>query len=114
MPTFDGSLRMPGEPGPGLDVVVDLNEETIALRASSGAIGTWRRNEVRVNALPDGFHLRAEGEEVILDISDDAEFAVAYGLTNAPPLLRRKMSSILRDRPPGVAELPEDFQLDSQ
>lgn len=110
MPTFDGSLRMPGEQGPGLQVVIDLDRETIALRAAAGDLGSWRRSEVRVNALPDGFHLRAEGEEVILDITHDAEFAIAYGLTNAPPALRRKISTILRDRSPSVTELPADFQ----
>jgi hypothetical protein len=110
MPTFDGSLRIPGEPGPGLHVVIDLNDETIRLRAAAGELGSWPRTQVRLNALPDGFHLRAEGEEVILDVDDDAEFAVAYGLTNAPPILRRKMSSILRDRPAGVSQLPEEYQ----
>lgn len=101
---------MPGDPGPGLDVLIDLNGETIRLRAPSGELGRWSRREVRVNALDDGFHLRAEGEEVILDITDDAAFAVAYGLTNAPPALRRKMSSIMRDRVAGVDQLPERFQ----
>lgn len=110
MPTFDGSLRMPGEPGPGLNVVIDLNEETIGLRASSGELGRWPKSQVRLNALPDGFHLRADGEEVILNIGEEARFAVAYGLTSAPPDLRRKMSSIMRDTLPGVAQLPEDFR----
>ena len=109
MPTFDGSLRIPGQPGPGLNVVIDLNEETIGLRAASGELGSWPRHDVRLNALPDGFHLRAEGEEVILDVTDDAAFALAYGLTNAPPTLRRKMSSILRQQP-GVSQLPEEYR----
>jgi hypothetical protein len=60
-------------------------------------LATWHRRDVRVIPLEDGFHIRAEGEEVILDITDDAEFAVALGLTSAPPLLRRKMSALLRD-----------------
>ncbi len=98
MKTFDGSLRMPGEPGPGLSVLIDLTDETISLRARSGDLGYWPRSAVRINAREDGFHLQADGEEVILDISDDAEFALACGLTSGPPLLRRKMSSILRDR----------------
>lgn len=98
MKTFDGALRMPGEPGPGLDVLIDLTDETIGLRAQAGDLGYWPRSEVRINALEDGFHLRADGEEVILDIRNDAEFALACGLASGPPLLRRKMSAILRER----------------
>jgi hypothetical protein len=90
---------MPGEAGPGLGVVIDLTDQTLTLRSQTGEIGHWSMGEIRVNALPDGFHLRAEGEEVILDIADDAEFAVALNLTSAPPLLRRKMSALLRARP---------------
>lgn len=98
METFDGALRLPGDRGPGLDVLIDLTDESIAVRASTGDIGQWPRSQVRINALPDGFHLRAEGEEVILEIDDDAQFAIACGLTNAPPVLRRKMSTLLRER----------------
>jgi hypothetical protein len=87
---------MPGETGPGLNVVIDLDRETIALRAAAGELGRWPRSAVRINALPDGFHMRAEKEEVILKIEDAPHFALACGLTNAPPHLRRQMSSILR------------------
>ena len=96
MGTFEGSLKLPGEVGPGLRVVIDLSDDVISLRAGAGDIGSWRREQVRINALDDGFHLRAEGEEVILDVTDDARFALACGLTAGPPLLRRKMSAILR------------------
>jgi hypothetical protein len=93
---FDGLLRLPGEVGPGLAVQIDLTDDLIALRAESGDIGSWPRDQVRINALDDGFHLRVEGEVVILDVAQDAEFALACGLTAGPPLLRRKMSAILR------------------
>jgi hypothetical protein len=95
---FDGSLKLPGETGPGLSVQIDLTDDTIAVRSTAGDIGAWPRSQVRINALEDGFHLRAEGEEVILDVSDDARFALACGLTAGPPLLRRKMSAILREQ----------------
>lgn len=98
MPSFEGKLRMPGEDGPGLDVTVDVTDAGMSMVAGSAELGRWRREEIVVNALPDGFHLRAEGELVILDVVDDAAFAVELGLTSAPPLLRRKMASLLRDR----------------
>jgi hypothetical protein len=98
MGSFDGKLRMPGEEGPVLRVTIDLTEGEMAMSADSGELARWPRDQVVVNALPDGFHVRAEGELVILDVGDDAEFAVELGLTTAPPLLRRKMASLLRDR----------------
>lgn len=97
MSEYQGSLRMPGDDGPPLDVVIDLTGDRIRMSAGSAQIGDWPKSAVRVNALPDGFHLRAEGEEVILDISDDARFAIDLGLRSAPPHLRRKMSALMRD-----------------
>jgi hypothetical protein len=51
---------------------------------------------MRISALPDGFHIRAEGESVILDVSDEARFAIELGLRNAHPALRQKMAALLR------------------
>lgn len=99
MASFEGRLRMPGEQGPGLQVTIDLTDQAMAMSSAAGELGRWPRNEVVVNALPDGFHLRAEGELVILDVGDDAEFAIELGLTTAPPVLRRKMATLLRERP---------------
>lgn len=97
MSAYQGSLRMPGDDGPPLDIIIDLTEDRIRMSAGSAQIGDWPKSDVRVNALPDGFHLRAEGEEVILDITEDARFAVDLGLKSAPPHLRRKMSALMRD-----------------
>ncbi len=97
MSRYEGSLRMPGENGSGLGVTVDLSDAAITVRAGDAELGTWNRGQVLVNAQPDGFHMRVEGEEVILDISDDAHFAVELGLMTAPPLLRRRMAAIMRE-----------------
>lgn len=96
MPQFDGLLRMPGEQGPGLGVHIDLTSELLTVRSDTTEIGSWPLSSIRVNALPDGFHLRAEGDEVILDLAHDAEFAIALGLKTAPPILRRRMAALLR------------------
>lgn len=97
MAIYQGNLRMLGEEGRGIGVTIDLTEDRLALQSGATEIGNWSRSEMRVNALPDGFHMRVEGEEVILDISRDAEFAVELGIMNAPPLLRRRMSALMRE-----------------
>ena len=87
---------MAGERGPGLPVVIDLRDDRLGIKAGDVEIGDWSRQEVRINADTDGIHLRAEGEEIVLDLERDAEFAVEIGLRQAPPLLRRKMAQLLR------------------
>jgi hypothetical protein len=47
--------------------------------------------------LPDGFHIRVEGEVLVIGVTDDARFALDLGLRTAHPQLRRRMSALLRD-----------------
>ena len=78
-------------------VLVDLSEDRLKMTAGEIEVADWPRDEIRISALLDGFHIRAEGEEVVLDISDDARFALDLGLRNAHPVLRRRMSALLRE-----------------
>jgi hypothetical protein len=80
-----------------MDVVIDLTDDRLRLTAGEFEVGDWSRNELRIQALVDGFHVRAEGEEVILDVTDDAQFALDLGLRSAHPTLRRRMSALLRE-----------------
>ena len=96
MSTYEASLKMVGEDGPGLPVVIDLRDDRMGITSGDVEIGDWSRDEVRINADVDGIHIRAEGEEVVLDLTRDAEFAIEVGLRQAPPLLRRKMAQLLR------------------
>jgi len=98
MPQFKGSLRMAGEAGPGLRVVIDLTDDShLQIAASQDVIGDWSLDDVGIRAADDGFHLLAEGEEVIIRTDNDPAFAVAVGLRNAPTVLRRQMSELLRN-----------------
>ena len=97
MSAYEARLRIDGDDGPPLGVEVDLTDVRMAVRAGDIEVGDWRRDEIRISALQDGFHVRAEGEEIILDVTDDARFALEIGLRNAHPHLRRRMSALLRD-----------------
>jgi hypothetical protein len=96
MSAYDAQLRLSGTYDAPISVVIDLTDERIAMTAGDIEVGDWARDQVRVSAMPDGFHVRAEGEELILDVTDDAQFALDLGLRNAPPILRRRMSALLR------------------
>lgn len=96
MTVFDGLLRMLGETGSPISVQIDLNEERIHLLAGDSEIADWALQEIVAFARPDGIHVRAEGQELVLDMTRDAEFAVALGLRTGPPDLVRKMSNVMR------------------
>ncbi len=96
MTSYEASLRMRGEDGPGIPVVIDLRNDRLGIVAGDVEIGDWTREELRINAEIDGIHVRAEGEEMVLDLTRDAEFAVELGLRQAPHGLRRRMAQLLR------------------
>ncbi|MGH8914428.1 MAG: hypothetical protein ACRDZM_07935 [Acidimicrobiia bacterium] len=97
MTAYDARLRLSGtEDGP-VSVLIDLTDDRLTMTSGPIEVADWARDEIRIAALPDGFHVRAEGEEIILDVTDDAKFALELGIRNAPPILRRRMSALLRD-----------------
>lgn len=97
MSAYEATLRLPGDDEAPLGVEVDLTDDRLAIKAGDIEVGDWPRDQIRVSALQDGFHIRAEGEEIVLDVTDDARFAVELGLRNAHPSLRRRMSALMRD-----------------
>lgn len=97
MTAYDARLQIEGEDTQPLPVVVDLTGERLTMTINDQEVADWAKDEMRIQALPDGFHIRAEGEAIVLDVTDDAQFALELGLRNAHPALRRKMSALMRD-----------------
>lgn len=97
MTAYDARLQIEGEDSQPLPVIVDLTGDRLTMSINDQEVAAWAKEEMRIQALPDGFHIRAEGEAVVLDVTDDAQFAVELGLRNAHPALRRKMSALMRD-----------------
>lgn len=97
MTAFEGELRVAGDSGPPVDVEIDLSDERLRVNAGDVEVADWALDEIRISALMDGFHVRAEGEEVVLDVTEDGRFAVELGLRSAHPALRRRMAALMRD-----------------
>ena len=97
MTAYDAQLQIEGEDTQPLPVVVDLTDNRLTMTVGTEEVAAWNREEMRIAALPDGFHIRAEGEAIILDVTEDARFALELGLKNAHPALRRRMAALLRD-----------------
>ena len=70
MTSFDARLRMIGQQGLPLGVEVDLTGDRMIVTAGASPVASWALEEISVHSLPDGFHIKAEGEEIILNVSD--------------------------------------------
>lgn len=98
MAAYDARLSLQGAEDAPIRVVVDLSDDRLTMTAGDVEVADWSREEIRVAALQDGFHVRAEGEEVVLDVTDDARFAIELGIRQAHPFLRRRMAALLREQ----------------
>lgn len=97
MTAYNARLNIEGEDSGLTPVVVDLTGDRLTMSIGEQEVADWARDELRIQALPDGFHIRAEGEAIVLDVTEDAEFALELGLRNAHPDLRRRMAALMRD-----------------
>ncbi len=88
---------MAHERGPGLYVVVDLEDEQVLLKTGTTVLGRWPLEDIGVRADDDGFHLRIEGEEAVFTTDEDVAFALAVGLHSASPRLRRRMGAFMSE-----------------
>jgi hypothetical protein len=95
MPRFRGLLRLVGDSP--LQVVVDVEGETLELRSAGGSLGTWALADIGIRGEDDGFHLRIEGEEFVLATDDDPGFARHIGLQSASPIMRRRIGAAMHE-----------------
>jgi hypothetical protein len=96
MTDYAARLRLRGIDDAPIHVLIDLTDDRFTVRSGDIEVADWERDQIKVTPQLDGFHIRAEGEEIILDVTDEAQFALDLGLRNAPPVLRRRMSALLR------------------
>jgi hypothetical protein len=82
MTAFNARLRLIGQTGFPLGVEVDLTGERMTVTAGADQLADWALEEINISAQPDGFHVVAEGEELILNVADNTRFAAAIGLRN--------------------------------
>lgn len=86
-----GTVRMAGEADTSIRVEIHLDDETMRLVSPYGELGRWPLSGLGISARLDGFHIKVEGEELVLSTNDDARFAIAVGLrsSSSPRLVRQ-------------------------
>ena len=75
MTSFDARLRLVGQPGLPLGVVVDLTGKQMSVTVDGRPLAAWSLEEIEIAHNPDGFHIEVEGEEVILNVNEKVRFA---------------------------------------
>lgn len=79
MTAFDGRLRVIGQTGFPLGVEVDLTTDRMVVSTDGSNIADWSLNDIRITPTASGFRIEAEGEEVILNVTDTEAFTNAIG-----------------------------------
>ena len=91
-----GTVRILGEAESAIHVEIHLEDEELRLVSGHGELGRWPLSDIGVAAKLDGFHLRIEGEELIISTNDDARFALALGIRSSnSPRLNRMLAGAL-------------------
>lgn len=90
---LDGNVRMRGDTGPGVAVKVFAEGDRLRLVSGNELVGDWRVGEIGINALQEGFNIKAEGDEFILRTGDDVAFAEELGVTAVSPRLARRLAA---------------------
>lgn len=77
MTSFDARLRLIGETGLPLGVEVDITGERMVVSAGQSVVADWPLDQITISLLADGFHIDAEGEEIVLNVTDERRFTIA-------------------------------------
>lgn len=74
MTSFDARLRILGESGFPLGVEIDLTGERMVVTTAGRPLADWDLEDIRIVPTPSGFRVDAEGEAVILNVTDSERF----------------------------------------
>jgi hypothetical protein len=93
MSTYRGRLQISGVVDRPLEIYMDLDQESLAMRTHDGEeIGAWPLEIVQITGLDEGFTFKINGIPGWVRTENDGAFANEIGLRWAPPRLRRLMA----------------------
>jgi len=97
MSQFIASLKVPGDAS-SLPATVDIDDGRLRVASGDHEIGNWALVDIDLTPGPEGVHISAEGEELILQFSESAAFEEAAGLNGGKK---------------SIVSLPKPFKLPS-
>lgn len=81
MGSFTASLRSVGDVK-ALPATVELSDGRLSIIAGSTQIGSWSLDEVRLEEIPTGYRMAAEGDQILLELKDVESFAAELAKRN--------------------------------
>ena len=93
MGSFTASLRSIGDVR-ALPATVELSDGRLSIVAGSTEIGSWSLDEIRLEEIPTGYRMAAEGDQILIELKDVESFASELAKRNTKKrLLRREKPS---------------------
>lgn len=74
MGSFTASLRSIGDVR-ALPATVELADGRLSIVAGSTEIGSWALDEIRLEEMPTGYRMAAEGDQILIELKDVESFA---------------------------------------
>ncbi|MGH8871662.1 MAG: hypothetical protein ACRDWS_06795 [Acidimicrobiia bacterium] len=94
MGQFQASLRLPGD-SRALTATVQLHDGRLQVASGEHVIGDWPIDAIDISPIPEGIRVAAEGEVLLLDISDRAAFEQeAASQTTKPKRFSRSKQAV--------------------
>ncbi len=109
MSTFSARLRLPGRTKLPLSVEVDIQHERMTLTSGDRTVGVWPLADLEVVSQSDGFHIKLDGDEVVLNVAESKRFAAALGINEHT---RRLVAVPTHHLAPSMIESEEDQVMD--
>ena len=103
MGQFQGSLRLPGDSRP-LPATVQLSDGRLQVASGDHVIGDWPVDAIDISHVPEGIRVKAEGEVLLLDISDRDAFAQAAASQTQKP---KRVARVKTPATPKPAKTPK-------
>lgn len=89
----NGRVFMRGESGSGVPVRIQAEGGRLKISSGEAVLGDWSVGAIGLHAVPDGFAVRAEGEEFLLKADDQVALAEELGMTAVTPRLARMVAA---------------------
>jgi hypothetical protein len=106
MGQFQASLRLPGDSRP-LPATVQLSDGRLQVASGDHVIGDWPVDAIDISHVPEGIRVKAEGEVLLLDISDRDAFAQAAASQTQKPKRVARVKTPATPKPPKTPKAPK-------
>ncbi len=80
MTVFEGSIRIAGAGEAGLSASLAVDAGRLVVTSQDHEIGDWSVEELVVERRDDAFHIKVEGEELVVAVADPAGFSAGLGI----------------------------------